>query len=134
MTPAPFLSDDWTAQVRAVKATLAGNEIDEPGMVVNATITGVPFGDPVRELHSTHGPVLGWEPGHDPAAALSIRLDYALARELILDTTFDVLAQAIDSGAVTIEGDAGALRAWWSHRIGNPDAVALDDQVRALTA
>jgi hypothetical protein len=134
MPPSPFLSDAWVAQVRAVKATHAGTPIDEPGLVVNATITGVPFGDPTRHLHSTHGPVLGWEPGHDPSATLSIGLDYHLARELIVDTTFDVLRQAIDAGTITIDGDTAELRAWWSHRIGNPDAVLLDDEVRALTA
>jgi hypothetical protein len=134
MQPSPFLSDDWVTQVRAVKAAHAGTPIDQPGMVVNATITGVPFGPGTRLLHSTHGPVLGWESGHDPAATLAIRLDYHLARELIVDTTFDVLSQAIDAGTIAIDGDAAALRSWWSHRIGNPDAVALDDEVRALTA
>ena len=134
MQPQQFLSDDWVAQVRAVKAAHEGNPIDQPGLVVNATITGVPFGPDTRDLHSTHGPVLGWEPGLDPAATLAIRLDYRLARELILDTTFDVLSQAIDAGQIVIDGDAAELRSWWSHRIGNPDAVTLDDEVRALTA
>jgi hypothetical protein len=134
MPASSFLSDAWLDQVRAVKAAHAGTPIDQPGLVVNATVTGVPFGDATRLLHSTHGPVLGWEPGHDTAATLAIQVDYDLARQLILDTTFDVLSQAIDAGQIVIDGDVDELRSWWSHRIGNPDAVALDDEVRALTA
>jgi hypothetical protein len=53
---------------------------------------------------------------------------------LVLDPTYAVLSQAVDAGLITIDGDAGALRSWWAHRIGNQGAVDLDDQVRALTA
>jgi hypothetical protein len=134
MTAHPFLSDAWVEQARAIKARLAGNPVDEPGLVVNATITGVPFGEPTRELHSAHGPVVGWESGHAPDAQFSFIVDYAVARELILDPGYDVLDQAITAGLLRIDGDAAALRDWWSHRIGNPDAVALDDEVRAVTA
>lgn len=134
MTSHTFLSDAWIDQARAIKARHAGNPIDEPGLVVNATITGVPFGDPTRELHSAHGPVVGWGPGHAPDAAFSFTVDHALARELILDPGYDVLDQAITAGSLGIDGDASALRDWWSRRIGNPDAVALDDEVRAITA
>lgn len=134
MTAHPFLSDEWLAEVRAVKAAHAGNAVDQPGLVVNATITGVPFGEPTRALHSGHGPVVGWEPGHAVDAALAFHVDWAVARELLLDPGFDVLDQAISSGLLRIDGDGAALRAWWSHRVGNPDAVALDDEVRAITA
>jgi hypothetical protein len=134
MTTHPFLSDAWIDQARAIKARHAGNPVDEPGLVVNATITGVPFGEPTRELHSAHGPVVGWEPGHVPDARFSFTVDYALARELVLDPGYDVLDQAITAGLLHIDGDAAALRDWWSHRIGNPDAVTLDDEVRVITA
>jgi hypothetical protein len=134
MTTYPFLSDAWIDHARTVKARHAGNPVDQPGLVVNATITGVPFGEASRELHTAHGPVVGWEPGHAPDAQFSFTVDHALARELILDPTFEVLDQAIASASLRIDGDAAALRTWWSHRVGNPDAVALDDEVRAITA
>jgi len=129
-----FLSPAWLEQVRAIKARHAGTPIDEPGFVVNATITGLPFEPGTLELHSAHGPVIGWEPGHATDAAVSFTLDHALARELLLAPDFAILSQAVDSGALSIDGDRDALRSWWSHRIANPDAVALDDEVRALTA
>ena len=134
MPATPFLSDAWLEQASAVKARHAATAIDQPGLVVNATITGTPFADGVLELHSSHGPVIGWERGHADEAALSFTLDYALARQLLLADDFAVLEQAVGSGALAIDGDLAALRAWWSHRTANPDAVALDDELRDLTA
>lgn len=134
MSSNPFLSDAWLEQSRAVKARHVGSAIDQPGLVVNATITGTPFADGTLELHSAHGPVVGWEPGHAEGATLSFSLDYALARELLLARDYDILDQAIASGALAIDGDRAALRDWWSHRVANPDAVALDDEMRDLTA
>lgn len=134
MPSTTFLSDAWLDQARTVKAEHAGTPIDQPGFVVNATITGTPFADAALELHSSHGPVIGWERGLADDAGLSFTLDYALARELLLARDFDVLDQAIASGALAVEGDLSSLRTWWSHRTGNPDAVALDDEIRDLTA
>lgn len=134
MTSYPFLSNAWIEQVAAIKARHAGNPVDQPGLVVDATITGVPFGAPTRELHSAHGPVVGWQPGHSPDAQFSFTVDHGVARELILDPSYDVLDQAVTAGLLHVDGDAAALRTWWGHRIGNPDAVALDDEVRAITA
>jgi hypothetical protein len=135
-TTAPFLSDAWMAQVSAIKARHENSPIDTAGFVVNATITGVPFGDNTLELHSEHGPVIGWMPGHASDATLSFALDYPLARELVIDPTLDTLEQAIRSDQLMIVGDTAQLRRWWSTRINNPDAVAvaLDAEVRAVTS
>ncbi len=133
-TTAAFLSDTWMAEVGAMKERQQGSAIDSAGFVVNATITGVPFGDATVELHSEHGPVIGWTAGHSADAVLSFTLEYALARQLVLDPTLDTLEQAIHSGQLQIDGDQAQLRQWWSKRIANPAAVALDDQVRAVTS
>lgn len=129
-----FLSDEWHAAVRDIKADYAENPVAAPGLVVNATITNVPFGDGTIELHSDNGPVIGWEPGHAVGAEIEFELDYHMARALVLDETFDSLEQEIASGALKIGGDQGRLRAWWKSRIGNPAAVELENRVRAITA
>lgn len=134
MTSHAFLSDDWIEEARRIKGAHAANPVAQVDLVVNATITGVPFGSGTIEAHSDHGPVIGWEIGHAPSADFAITLDYALARELVLDRTFGVLAQAADSGAFEVDGDVDRFRAWWTTRIGNPDVVALDDELRELTA
>jgi hypothetical protein len=130
----PFLSPEWIDAAREIRARRAGNPIDQPGFVVNATITDVPFGEGRIEVHSEHGPVIGWEPGHQDGAELSFTVDYSLARQLVIEDDLDVLAQASASGALRMDGDVAHLRSWWATRVANPDAVALDDELRAMTA
>ncbi len=129
-----FLSPEWTEEVRRIKRAHEGTPIDQDGLTVNATVTGVPFGPGPVELHSSHGPVIGWEPGHVPHADFGIEVDYAVARELVLDRSLNVLEQALLADQIVITGDRAALRDWWHSRIGNPDAVRLDDQVRDITS
>lgn len=130
----PFLSDEWHAAVQQIKADYHGNPVEQPGLIVNATITKVPFGDGTLELHSDSGPVLGWEPGHVDGADLGFEIEYHMARALVLDETFDALEQEVAAGALTITGDPGRLRAWWSSRIGNPAVLELERRVRSVTA
>ena len=60
---AQFLSDQWMDEVQRIKATHEGDPIDQDGLVVNVTVTGVPFGTGTIEVHSDHGPVIGFSPG-----------------------------------------------------------------------
>jgi hypothetical protein len=129
-----FLSEQWIDEVQRIKTTHEGTPIDQYGLVVNATITGVPFGPGTMELHSAHGPVIGWSPGHAPTPDFEITVDYGIARELILDRTVNVLEQALNADQISITGDRAAFRDWWHSRIGNPDAVLLDDEVRDITS
>ena len=129
-----FLSDDWHRAVTEIKAAHADNRASQPGLVVNATITNVPFGDGTLELHSETGPMIGWNAGHADDADLGFVVDYHMARALVLDESFDALDQEIASGALTITGDPKRLRSWWSTRIGNPDVLEMEERVRAITA
>jgi hypothetical protein len=131
-----FLSDEWRDAVRALSEEEAGSVIDQPGLVVNATITDVPFDDGVLELHSDRGPVVGWEPGHSPDAALEIRVDYHLAKAIVLDATAtaDALVQGFESHGVEVIGDTDSYRQWWRARLGHAGAVELEDRIRAITA
>ncbi|MCU0260714.1 MAG: hypothetical protein MUE78_06825 [Ilumatobacteraceae bacterium] len=132
----PFLSDEWRAAVRALVAELEGSSVDRPGLVVNATITGVPFGPGTLDLHSEHGPLVGWEPGHADGAAFEIRTDYYTAKALVLDSspTADGLAQGFSSGAVDVVGDRARYREWWTERMHEARAAELDDRIRAITS
>jgi hypothetical protein len=133
-TTYPFLSDEWRAAVRDLKAEYLDNPVVEPGLVINATITHVPFGDGTLELHSEAGPVMGWELGHIDGAVVALEIEYHMAKALVLDQTFDALEQEVASGALKIEGEPGNLRRWWGNRIGNPGILELEDRIRSITA
>jgi hypothetical protein len=131
-----FLSDEWRAAVREMSAEqLTGSVVDQPGLVVNATVTGVPFGERTLLLHSDRGPVIGWEPGHSPEAAFEIHVDYHVAKALVLDATAtaDALVQGFATQAVEVTGDASQYRHWWQARLGHRESVELEDRIRAIT-
>ena len=134
MSTHQFLTEQWIEAVRRIKADHVGDATDQAGLVVNATIRGVPFGDGTIEMHSSHGPVIGWEPGHVQGAEFEISLDYATARDLVLDETPNSLELALHASEIEIVGDFDAFREWWHSRVGDDDAAALDRQVRAITA
>jgi hypothetical protein len=132
-----FLSDEWRAAVREmVDEQLSGSVVDQPGLVVNATVTDVPFGERTLHLHSDRGPVVGWQPGHSPDAAFAIQVDYHVAKALVLDAsaTGDALVQGFATNAVEVTGDASQYRHWWQARLGHRDSVELEDRIRAITA
>jgi|GEM_PF-719717 hypothetical protein len=137
MTTYRFLSPEWIEAVGRLKHGREGSGLDAAGMVVNATITGVPFGSDAMKVHSLRGPVLGWEPGHADGAELAFVVDYFTAKALVIDPSpdFHALSQAIATGALVVEGDRDRLASWWrSARIGHADAALLEDEVRAITA
>lgn len=137
MTTYRFLSPEWIEAVGQLKRGREGSSLDAEGMVVNATITGVPFGGGTIEVHSSHGPVLGWEPGHTGQAELAFVVDYFTAKALVIDPSpdFHALSQSIANGALVVEGDRDRLATWWrTSRIGHEDAALLEDEVRAITA
>jgi hypothetical protein len=130
-----FLSDEWFEEVHELKSSATAAAVDAPGMVVNATITDVPFGEGTLELHSDHGPMIGWVAGHSGAATLSIVVDYHTARALVLDSSdnMSVLDQATRTGTLRIDGDGAALRQWFAKRSTGPEAATVEDAVRAIT-
>jgi hypothetical protein len=132
----PFLSDEWRAAVRELVAEHAGTAIDQPGLLVNITITDVPFGSGTLEMHSEHGPMVGLVEGHRPGADIELRTDYYTAKSMVMDASPDasLLQQGFESGAIAVTGDLARYRQWWVDRIADRSAAALDDQVRAFTA
>src|SRR5690606_26103911 len=87
MATHPFLSDDWFAAATALaerEPVAAPAGLEGVDLVVNATVTGTPFGAD-RELHLGQRdgrPV--WGLGHAERADVTIVTDYATARELFL--------------------------------------------------
>ena len=135
MTAYQFLSDEWIAAVSDIRARAADNKVVTPGFVVNATVTGVPFGAGRLDLHSDSGPSSGWMPGHAADPRLSITIDYQLARTLIVDDVdaVDLIEQAVGSGTLQFDGEPGVLQNWWSHRVANPELLAVEAAVRGVT-
>jgi hypothetical protein len=112
MATYPFLSDDWFAAAAALAAeepVVAPAELQAVDLVVDATVTGTPFGAD-RELHLGQRdgqPV--WGIGHADRADVTIVTDYATARELFLGSDPQAAMNAFLLGKLVVSGDIGAL-------------------------
>jgi hypothetical protein len=129
-----FLSPEWLDAVRQLKTHHIGEAVDQEGFLVNGVITDVPFGQPVREMHSSHGPVIGWQPGLDPTANVTIRVRYPIARSLVTDDAPNTLELALHAGEIEVDGEFDAFRDWWRSRVGDTDIAALEAEIRGITA
>jgi hypothetical protein len=129
-----FLSPAWLSAVRTLKVEHQGDAVDVEGFLVNGIVTDVPFGEPTLEMHSNHGPVIGWEPGLAAEAPVTLTLSYATARSLVLDSTPNALELALHAGEIEVEGAFDELRDWWRTRVGDDDIADLEAAIRAITA
>lgn len=128
-----FLSDTWLDAVRSLKERYRDDAFDQQGFRVNAVVTGVPFAGGVLELHSDHGPMIGWVAGLDPSAAVTITVDYDIARSLVLDRSPNALEIALGAGDFEIDGEFDQFRDWWHSRVGNDDVDQLEREIRSIT-
>jgi hypothetical protein len=121
-------------EVRRIKQRHLGDAVDQPGVLVNVTVTDVPFGAGTLQMRSSHGPVIGLEAGQHEQPDFAVHLSWAVARELVLDRSANGLELAIANGDIDVEGSFDAFRDWWRSRIGDEDVRDLEDEIRAVTA
>ena len=134
VTKHQFMSSTWLDAARSLKQQYRGDAFDQQGFRVNAVVTGTPFGDGSLELHSDHGPVIGWTPGLDPDAAVTITIAYETARSLVLDRSPNALELALGADEIHVDGDFDEFRDWWHSRTGDADMEQLEREIRAITS
>jgi hypothetical protein len=94
-----FLSDEWIEAMRSLRLEYTKTDAETAAATtLNFTITGVPFGEAERHLHSRYGRTY-WEPGHSDTADLSVTMEYSTAQAMYCDRSDDlrVLAQAVQA-------------------------------------
>jgi putative sterol carrier protein len=136
----PFLSDEWIAEARKIRAEMAdpAREAAPPSASVrmNQVITEVPFGDGTLEAHlDTSSGTLEMETGHLADPDVTVTLDYATAKAIFVDGTLDAGMQAFMAGKVRVQGDMAKLIAALQ-QLAPPDADAVDQaqaRIRDIT-
>lgn len=93
--------------MRTLREQYRGDAFDQPGFSVNAVMTDAPFGSGTLELHSDHGPVIGWEPGHDPTAAVTITIRYDIARSVVLGRSPNAVELVLGADEIEVDGSFG---------------------------
>ncbi len=137
----PFLSDEWIAEARKIRAEMADPERESAppsaSVRMNQVITEVPFGDGNLEAHlDTSSGTLEMETGHLDEPDVTVTLDYATAKAIFVDGTLDAGMQAFMAGKVRVQGDMAKLISA-IQQLAPPDADAVDQaqaRIRDITA
>ena len=107
----PFLSDEWLAEAKKVRAEFRGRTPDVPVRVrMNQIIEDVPFGGGTIRAHlDTSGGELEIDTGHLESPDLTITIGYGTAKALFVDGDTQGAMQAFLGGRIKVDGDITKL-------------------------
>ena len=130
----PFLSDEWIAEARAIRAGHGAQPADGAAIRLNVTITGVPFGEGTVEGYiDTSSGSAELELGQLDEADVSLTTDYATARVLFVDQDQAAAMQALMAGKVIVQGDLMQLMALNATLATDPAAAEIAASIQAIT-
>lgn len=125
-----FLSEEWVEAAKKIREDLSAEETGTPHKVkMNQVITEVPFGDGTVNAHmdSSSGEMdMGL--GHLDDPELTVTLDYATAKAILVDGNPQAGMQAFMAGKIKVEGDMTKLMAM-QQPPADPEAAAAAQKV-----
>ncbi|HEX2042012.1 MAG TPA: SCP2 sterol-binding domain-containing protein [Acidimicrobiales bacterium] len=119
----PFLSGEWIAEARRIRAEFQDQTQPVTNPVrINQVITEVPFDTGEIEAHiDTTSGELEMGLGHLDEPDVSMTLDYETAKAIFVDGTREAAMQAFMAGKIRVQGDLTKL------------IVAMQDQNTPIT-
>ena len=130
-----FLSDEWLEEAKKIREEYAGQSSPPAHAVrMNQIVTDVPFGDGTIEAHlDTSGGEMVMETGHLENPDLTVTLDYATAKAILVDGNPQAGMQAFMAGKIKVQGDMTKMMAMQS---GAPDPMAeeIAAKIKEITA
>jgi putative sterol carrier protein len=106
-----FLSDEWLEEAKRIREELSSDAPAPPHSVrMNQVITEVPFGEGTLHAHmDTSGGEMEMDLGHLENPELTVTLDYATAKAILVDGNPQAGMQAFMAGKIKVEGDMTKL-------------------------
>jgi putative sterol carrier protein len=134
--PNPFLSEEWMADVRAIRERHAGDTPEITTVLkINQVINDVPFGDGTVETYlDTSSGQMVMEFGQLETPDVTITTDYATARTLFVDQDQAAAMQAFMAGKVVVQGDMMKLMAMQTAIPRNDVTEQVAEEIKAVTA
>ena len=130
-----FLSDEWLEAAKNIREEYAGQTTPPAHAVrMNQIITEVPFGDGTIEAHmDTSSGEMTMDMGHLENPDLTVTLDYATAKAILVDGNPQAGMQAFMAGKIKVQGDMTKMMALQS---GTPDPAAAEiaAKIQEITA
>ena len=101
---------------------------------MNQIVTDVPFGDGTIEAHmDTSGGEMSMEMGHLENPDLTVTLDYATAKAILVDDNPQAGMQAFMAGKIKVQGDMTKMMAMQSGAP-DPSQAEIAAKIQAITA
>lgn len=133
----PFLSDEWIAAAREIRARHAADETTVAGEPIrmNQVITEVPFGDgTIHSYLDTSAGVLVLELGELDDPDLTVTTDWATAKTVFVDQDIAAATQAFLQGRIKVQGDMMKLMTMQTAVAGSPATLDAARELQAITA
>ena len=135
MAKHPFLSDEWMDEAKKIREEYRGKGSPPAHTIkMNQIITDVPFGEGTINSHmDTTGGELEFELGHLENPDVTVTLDYATAKAILVDGNPQAGMQAFMAGKIKVQGDMTKMMALQS---GAPDPVQAEiaAKIKEITA
>jgi len=131
----PFLSEEWTAEVRRLHDEVVTQSTPPAQSVrMNLILTQSPLGDGTIDAHvDTSSGELIVDTGHLDSPDLTVTVDYETAKAILVEDDAQAAMQAFMSGRIKIEGDMTLLLAMQNTPV-DPAHQELAARVREITA
>jgi hypothetical protein len=133
--PHPFLSEEWMAEAKAIRARHAGETNKVNGSFrINQVVTGVPFGDGTVEsyLDTSSGDVV-MDLGRLEDPDVTVTTDYATAKLIFVDQDQAAGMQAFMSGKITVQGDMMKLMTMQTAMPTDDASRQIAEEIKTIT-
>jgi hypothetical protein len=133
----PFLSDEWIAAAREIRARHAADEVEAPAdpIRMNQVITDVPFGEGtiLSYLDTSSGEIV-IDLGELEEPDLTVTADWETAKTVFVDQDIAAATQAFLQGRIKVQGNMMKLMMMQTAIAGSPAAIEAANDLKAITA
>ncbi len=130
----PFLSDEWLAEARTIRAEYEGSGAIDHDIRMNLVVVEVPFGDGTIDAHAdTSSGELVLDDGHIDPVDLTVTVGYDIAREILVEGNPQAGLQAFMQGKIKVEGDIAKLMALQTVTP-DPSTAEMAARIQAITS
>lgn len=133
-----FLSDEWVSEAHRIRAEYQGRapQISIP-VKMNLVVKDMPFGDGPMQAHlDTTSGELELDVAHLDEPDLTLTVDYATARAILVDGDPQAVMAAFMGGRIKVDGDITKLLALQSAGIvggADPLGSEIAERINAIT-
>lgn len=134
--PNPFLSDEWMAEAKAIRAKYEGQTSKVTQSIrVNQVITEAPFGDgTVKSYIDTSSGDVVMELGELDSPDVTVTTDYDTARKLFVDQDQAAAMQAFMGGKIKVQGDMMKMMALQTAMPTDDASKAIAEEIKGITS